>query len=254
MLSLAAGTVLDVSAAQTIDAAHKTGFDGCGLRPTLDELAPASLRRLRQRLDDTGLMLLDVEVVRLRGDDDATAHLRLLDAAAFLGAGHVLAVSEHHEHGATVEALTWLADQAAQRGLRLALEFMVFTSVRSLDEALRVIAEAGAGNVGVLVDALHLARSGGTPEDLARVPGGQLAYVQLCDAPREAPHDLTTEARHHRLLPGEGDLPLVALAEAAGGVPLSIEVQSDELLASTSAAARAGRALTQTRELLHPGG
>jgi sugar phosphate isomerase/epimerase len=246
--------VLDVSAAEAIDAAHQAGFDGCGLRPTADELSPASLRRLRQHLDDSGLTLLDVEVVRLRGDDDASAHLRLLDAAAVLGAGHVLAVSEHLERSATIEAMAWLASQAGQRGLRIALEFMVFTSVRSLADALDVIAAAATGNIGVLVDALHLARSGGTPADLARVPDREFAYVQLCDAPREPPQDLTAEARHYRLLPGDGDLPLVALAEAVGvDVPLSVEVQSDELTSSTSATTRARRALTQTRRLLHPG-
>ena len=253
MLSLAAGTVLDVSAAQAIDAAQGAGFDACGLRPTADELAPERLVQLRQRLDDSGLTLLDVEVVRLHGLDDATAHLRLLDAAAVLGAGHVLAVSEHLEHGATVEAVAWLAEQAVQRGVRVALEFMVFTSVRSLGEALRVIADAETRHVGVLVDALHLERSGGTPQDLARIPAGQLAYVQLCDAGHEAPADLADEARHHRLLPGDGALPLVALAQAAGrAVPLSIEVQSDELAATTSAETRAGRALAQTRRLLRP--
>lgn len=254
MLSLAAGTVLDVSAARTIEAARAAGFDGCGLRPTKQELAPEHLRELRSRLDDSGLTLLDVEVVRLRADDDAAAHLRLLDAAAALGAVHLLAVSEHDEHASTVGAVTWLAEQAAQRGVRVALEFMAFTSVRSLDHALRVIAESATGNVGVLVDALHLHRSGGQPQDLGRVPGGELAYVQLCDAAVAGPRDLADEARHHRLLPGDGHLPLLELVDAAGGdVAMSIEVQSDELLASTTAEVRARRALAQTQELLRIG-
>jgi sugar phosphate isomerase/epimerase len=251
VLSLAAGTVLDVSAAGTIEAARTSGFDGCGLRLTPEELAPEALRALRTRLDDSGLSLLDVEVVRLRAGDDVASHLRLLDAAAVLGAGHVLAVSEHAEHGATVGAVSWLGEQAAQRGVRVALEFMVFTSVRSLDQALRVIAESATGNVGVLVDALHLHRSGGTPSDLGRIPPGGLAYLQLCDAGASVPTDPADEARHHRLLPGDGGLPLVELVAAAGGeVPISVEVQSDELVRSTTAEVRAGRALAQTRALL----
>lgn len=253
MLSLAAGTVLDVSAARTVDAARAAGFDACGLRPTEAELAPRHLEELLRRLDDSGLVLLDLEVIRLRPGAEAADHLRLLDAAALLGARHVLVVSEHPERADTVEAVTHLAHEAAQRGLRLALEFMVFTSVQSLDEALAVIAECGADNLGVLVDALHLQRSGGRPQDLNRIPVGQLAYVQLCDARSEAPLDLADEARHRRLLPGQGDLPLLALAAAAGpAVPLSIEVQSDALAASTSADERAGLALEHTRRVLHP--
>jgi sugar phosphate isomerase/epimerase len=251
VLSLAAGTVLDVSAVGAVDVARDAGFDGCGLRPTAEELAPRRLAELRRRLDDSGLVLLDLEVIRLHPEDDAAAHDQLLDAAAFLGAAHVLAVSEHPEVAASVDAVGRLADRAHARGLRIALEFMVFTAVRSLDEALHVIAEAGAGNVGVLVDALHLQRSGGVPEDLIGIPAGRLAYVQLCDAGREGPPDLADEARHHRLLPGEGHLPLRALAAAAGpDVPLSIEVQSDALLATTSADERAVRALAQTRRTL----
>jgi sugar phosphate isomerase/epimerase len=80
----------------------------------------------------------------------------------------------------------------------------------------------------VLVDALHLSRSGGVPEDLRALPHDVLRSVQLCDAPAARPATtdaLIKEARGGRLLPGEGDLPLGRLlAELPDHAVLSVEV------------------------------
>jgi len=64
----------------------------------------------------------------------------------------------------------------------------------------------------VLIDVLHVFRSGGTPEMLAAVPADALGSVQLSDALQKDPtdSDIIAEAREGRLLPGEGELPLVA--------------------------------------------
>ena len=44
------------------------------------------------------------------------------------------------------------------------------------------------------------------------------------------PTDLIDEARHHRLPPGDGELPLVELLDALDGdVTFTVEVQSDDL-------------------------
>ena len=85
---------------------------------------------------------------------------------------------------------------------------------------------AGRPNGRILVDLLHVARSGGTAADLAKLPASLIGHVQLSDAPLAAPPDdaLVTEARGRRLPPGEGELPLVAMMNALpSGVPLSTE-------------------------------
>jgi hypothetical protein len=56
--------------------------------------------------------------------------------------------------------------------------------------------------------------------------------VQLCDAPLPAPADgdLVHEARHGRLPPGAGELPLGELLECVpDGIVISVEVQSTVL-------------------------
>ena len=81
-------------------------------------------------------------------------------------------------------------------------------------------------NAGILVDALHLIRSGGRPADVAALKPGTVSYVHLCDAlAREiAPADFAEEARTNRLYPGEGGLPLGELLQALpADTPLSLE-------------------------------
>jgi sugar phosphate isomerase/epimerase len=81
----------------------------------------------------------------------------------------------------------------------------------------------------VLVDPLHLARSGGTVDDVRRLPAGLLPYLQFCDAASAGPApDLEAagaEARRTRLPPGDGALPLAGLLAAVPpSAALSLEV------------------------------
>jgi sugar phosphate isomerase/epimerase len=105
---------------------------------------------------------------------------------------------------------------------------MAWRQVASLPDAVRVVEAAGRPNGAVLIDALHLARTGGSPEDVRAVPPGLIRHAQLCDAPAEAPRSMDAiiqEARAGRLLPGDGALPLAALVAALPPTtPLSIEV------------------------------
>ena len=120
-------------------------------------------------------------------------HLRLLELAHVLGARFLLTVSEHPSHAGTVTDLARLAAAARGADTRIALEFMRFTEVRTLAAALSTLDDAGAGEAVVLVDALHLHRGGEGPEALAGVD--RIGYLQLCDAPADAPDPPTWPTR-----------------------------------------------------------
>jgi sugar phosphate isomerase/epimerase len=93
-------------------------------------------------------------------------------------------------------------------------------------DAHRVVSTAAQPNAGVLVDALHLSRSGGTPGDLRTLDPLWLSYCQICDARAEPPavDGLRAEARTDRLYPGLGALPLTALLDALpAGVTIGVE-------------------------------
>lgn len=254
MISLAAGTVLDAPPADVLAAAAAAGYDAAGLRLDPARHTVAEARQLRRQAEELGLRLLDLEVLRLGPDRSLDDHRRLLDLAEALGAHHLLTVSQHHDRAATVDDLGRLLDAARGARTRVALEFMRFTEVATLGDAVAVLDAVGADHAVVLVDALHLQRGGESPDALDAVPAGRLGYLQLCDAPAAAPGDvaaLADEARHRRLSPGDGQLPLTALLDhAPAGLPVSVEVQSDRLTAELAPEARARLLLAATRRVL----
>jgi sugar phosphate isomerase/epimerase len=197
------------------------------------------------RLDDTGLRVLDVEIIRLTADTSPGAYGSLFEVGALLGASFVNVISAdpdvHHCH----DTFAALAEAALPYGLRVVVEAMSYTPVRTIGDAAALAAGTPGG---IIVDPLHLHRSGGTPADLRALDAGVLSYYQLCDAPLAPPHDqprpaslpmgqsvdgisdLALEARAGRLLPGDGELPLVDIIDALPwGRPISVEAPNLDL-------------------------
>jgi sugar phosphate isomerase/epimerase len=82
----------------------------------------------------------------------------------------------------------------------------------------------------VLIDNLHLARTGGTVADVAAANPTRLPYVQLCDAPASAPDQLVVEALDGRLTLGAGELPVSELVDVLPAhTALSFEIRSAQL-------------------------
>lgn len=244
---------MDATPPDVVDAAAAAGFGACGLHLDPARTLPTALPVLRTRLDDCGVQLLDIEVVRLRSGRPADDHRALLDIAAELGAMWVLTVVDIPEPAEQIDRLSRLDEIAAEFGVEISLEFMAFTAVHTLADALNL-----AGTVPrcrVLVDALHLARTGGSAAEVA-LHASKLSYVQLCDAPTAAPGGgspsaLAEEARHNRLLPGDGELDLAGLvASIPADMALSVEVQSDELSATLTPRQRATAAYQAATALL----
>lgn len=236
-LSLAHLSLIACDAPTLVRIAGKAGFDCVDLR-----LAPATptdrvytaaerftlCRELLPRLRDGGTEVWDVEIVRLDGQTNPTAHQPLIEAAAMLGARRIKVVSDIGDEGRVAEALAGLCRLSAPLGLTVDLEYMVFSGVRSLAQALRVVRAAAQPNLCVLVDALHWMRAADTLEALRAAAPGSLGYLQLCDGPRVAPSGndpLRVEARTRRLAPGAGEFPLTGLVQAMpADCLLSIEV------------------------------
>lgn len=216
----------DVAAPDMIDVAADAGFDAVGLRitgrtrsdayPTIVGDA-AAVRRIRSRASERGVMIHNASIQHLYPDVEPGDLEPALDAAAAIGARMVLASVYDPDRARAVERIAAMADAAGERGLRVFVEFVPFSEVKALPDALSVVRAVDRENFGITVDPLHLARSGGTPADLRTVPTGRLYFLQLCDAQRERPNgvELATEARTRRLAPGDGSLPLHDLLDAA---------------------------------------
>ena len=153
---------------------------------------------------------------------------------------------------AFVDCLGPLAERAGRRGVRLTLEFLPESAIPDLAAAQRIVMAVGSGNLGMMLDTWHFARTGGTPAQLAAVPEGLIGGLQISDR-REPPPGTAYTPMGGRLLPGEGEIPLVALLKVLlarePALTVGVEVFSDELKA-LSAHEIAARVASSTRAVL----
>ncbi len=266
-LALAHLTVIELGPEELIEVAARAGFDGITLRligRTPEDAAGPLVRDLgrraaaARRIGDHGLAVLDVEALHLTGSSDLDAAQPALEVAAFLGARHVLVVGDEPDRPALAAKLRELCERCAPLGLRPALEFIPFTATASFEHALATVLAVDHPAACVLVDPLHLRRSGGSPARVATVAAERpdlFPYAQWCDAAAQAPvaggdRGLYREAVASRELPGDGALPLRALLAALpAGIPLALETPT-AALATVPAEERAARVLEVMRAWL----
>lgn len=255
-ISLAAGVLPDFSPQATMRAAVAAGYDATGLWVDLETWTEATTREVNAILADNALPALDVEVVWFMPGPPDDRHRRVVDIGLATGAANVLCVSSDPDDAATAAKLALLCEHA-EGGIRIALEFGLFTEVKSIGQANGIVRSVDHPAAALLIDPLHLARTGGTPEDVATLPHAWLPYAQFCDAgpltyevsDRAA---IIEEAVDGRLQVGEGILPLSALVDAfPENLPLSIELRSKRLRDTyPDATDRAVAVLEATRKFL----
>ncbi len=233
-ISLASGVVSECGPEETVAAALAGGFDAVGLWVEPDKWTRDTTRAVKTALANQ-IPVLDVEVIWIRPGPDNPDHFRALDIGGELGAANALIVSSDPDPHATTAKFRRLCEHAAPMGIRAALEFMMFTEVKTVHQALAVVRAADHPAAAILVDPIHLSRSRGTIADVAGVPARYFTYAQFCDATAEIPdaddsQALIRDAVDLRLLPGEGVLPLAELLQVLpAAIPLSIELRSKAL-------------------------
>lgn len=234
-ISFASGIIPGASPVETVLAAHGGGFDAVGLWVEPDAFTPQVMRETKAALADTGLRVLDVEVIIFNPGALEANHKRAIDIGAELGADHALAISRDPNPAGTTEKLKGLCEHARGTGMRVALEFMRFTEVKSLQAALDIITAADDPGAALLLDPIHVHRAGTLLSDLKAIPPHLLPYAQFCDAPIPAPDPndmgaLLEDALDARCQLGDGDLPIAEIFAALPlGIPLSLELRSKAL-------------------------
>ena len=261
LLSLAHLTVLDADPLALIEAAAAGGFGAIGLRivpPFVTEtivpvVGDADLqRRIKRRLRDTGIALLDIEAIWLKPESRIEEIRPALETGAELGAKYVLTIAFDDDTARLSDNFGKLCAAAHGCGLRTMLEFIPYSVLGTLAKAHDFIVAAAPADAGLLIDALHLSRSGGQPADIAAYDPALFSYVHLCDAPKARPaaERNRDEARYNRLYPGEGELWLDAFLDAfPPDTPVAVEAPQ-AAFAHLPAAERARLAGAATRRLL----
>lgn len=234
--------------ATRIAAIRGIGFTGVGLvhADLLEIRDTIGYPTAHHMLGDAGLDHVEVEFLsdwwsdgdRRRASD--RVRRELFEAATALGARTVKVAGEldHLRTGAPVprdamvEAFAALAADAAGHGLRVALEPLPMSDVRTLADGVEIVTAAGAAAGGLTVDVWHVAR-GGTPYgDLHALPMDKVFVVELDDAHADVVGTLWDDTLDRRLLPGQGDLAVDRfvreLHDAGWRGPWGVEIISAE--------------------------
>lgn len=239
------------SLVQRAAAAHQAGIDEIGA--CADDLGRWFASELQRLIRQDHVHVRELEWVELSAqpDEDEDILMRMADifGARQLNVG--VCDPGMISDGWLARRLGALARKAADHGLTVAFEPVVFGSVSSIDRVQHIIAAADEPNVGTLLDVYHMART--CWDRLDEVAPDKVVAVQISGIDRPLtlpswPHGLWEESQCSRLMPDEGDFPvadwLTRLVEmgVAYRARLSVEVLSDACrdLPLYAAAARVG--------------
>ncbi len=260
-LSLAHLCELEVAPPELIDIAARAGFASVGLRtyPASPGGVAYALRtsaeqaEMRRRIAATGVSVLYIELISLSETTRVADYGPMLEAGAAIGARRVAVAGDTSDVAVVADKMAELCVLARGFGIAVDLEFMPFRAVRSLADAVAVVRRAGEVNAHVLIDALHVFRSGSSLADLAALDPRLLGTLQICDAPHAAPAaaELVVEARTRRLFPGQGGLDLAGLMAALPPeIPIGVEVPLAGQYPNLDPAERLARLAKVTRAFL----
>ncbi|MFM0337697.1 sugar phosphate isomerase/epimerase family protein [Paraburkholderia fungorum] len=262
LYSLVPLTAIELTPPELVAAASRTGYDAVSLRLSPFRAGEAQhpmfdnspmLLETEARLHDSGLDVLDIEVMLLTPERDVQDFKRVFETAMRLGARNALTLIDIADHSLAADKFAQLCELAALFGISCALEFAAWLGVGSIQAANAIVSEAAQANGAMLLDPFHLIRSGGKVGDIAAIDPTRIRYAQFCDASATTPATtaaISEEARYDRLLPGDGGLPLREFVAALpAGIPFGLEVPNRKLAVTLELDERLRRTLAAAKRV-----
>jgi sugar phosphate isomerase/epimerase len=124
----------------------------------------------------------------------------------------------------SIDQFAAFAELAAQRGMETTMEFAKSLTLSDLDTALSAVRQVGRPDFRLLIDTMHVARSGSTAADLAAVDPRFIGYIQLSDSTVRQRGATYRDDSSDRSIPGQGELPLTDILLALpAGLPIGVE-------------------------------
>ncbi len=263
--SLAHLTVMGCPPPEMTYIAARAGYDFVSFRlipmglpgePSYSPGDASLMRATKAALRVTGLSVLDLELAGIREDVEPSSYVPAMEAAAEMGARHVIASAWTREatgRAFIVERYAEICDRARPFSLTVDLEFPLFSRLRTLREAAEVVRAADRPNGGVLIDALyyHFARVG--LDEIDALPRSWLHFLHVCDAKAAIPatsEGMKRIARDERLYVGEGCIDFARLLARLPAMPLSIELPNAQRVKEFGYAGHARRCLETARAAL----
>jgi 2-keto-myo-inositol isomerase len=230
-LALNGATTMRADLATDLQAAKAAGFDyleiwAAKLRAFLKRRSTTELADLFAESGLEPLSINSIEHITFR-DADAYKEIKreceeLSRIAAAIGCPCIVVVPGRLPQGGvsreavvaeSVRVLNELCDIAAAHDVSLAFEFLgqPDCSVQTLDLAAEIVREAGRKDLGLVIVSFHFYAGGSTVEMIEALDPSRVQIFHINDAedlPREQLED------RHRLLPGQGILPLREMVSA----------------------------------------
>jgi len=199
------------------EAASRAGWSGIGL--ILDDLEYGvekyGLSGVKNILDDTGMKYFELEILMdwyLDGEARATSdscRRRFIELGSELGMRNLkVGASPFDESPADFARMTdefaKLCEDVATVGATVAIEFMPFSPIRNIGDALKVAEGANQPNGGLMIDHWHVARGGSPYSEVARIPARFIKGVELDDVGAQVKGTLFEDSTFNRQRCGEG--------------------------------------------------
>ncbi len=187
----------------------------------------AALRReMVSAMRDRGVSISLGEGFSVRAGDNIRERAADLQVMAELGVVRINTVSLDPDLTRSFDQFGELAGMAGALDIETTVEFGPGLAVADLATALAALRHVGRPDFRLLIDTMHLVRSGSGAADIAALDPSLIGYAQLSDAPL-VPRipSYMEEAMFERMVPGEGELPLRdVLAALPSGLVIGIEV------------------------------
>ena len=214
---------------------------------------PALRREMVAALRDRGVSISLGEGLLVRNGADVRDLATDLAIMAELGVGRINTVSFDAEFTRSVDQFGVLAEMAAAAGMETTMEFGPGLSGPDLPTALDAVRAVDRPDFRLLIDTMHLVRSGSGADDLVALDPAVIGYVQLSDVPLVSRFPTyMDEAMFERMVPGTGELPLLdILAALPRDVVIGLEIPlRSEAEAGVGPEVRLGRCVEAARTLL----
>jgi sugar phosphate isomerase/epimerase len=199
------------------EAAMRAGWSGVGL--ILDDLEYSiekyGLSGVKNILDDTGMKYFELEILMdwyMDGEARAKSdhcRRRFIELGEALGMRNLkIGASPFDKNPADFARMTdefgKLCQDVATIGATVAIEFMPFSPIRNVSEALKVAQGANQPNGGLMVDHWHVARANTPYSEVAQIPARFIKGVELDDVGAHVKGSLFDDSTFNRQLCGEG--------------------------------------------------
>ncbi len=232
-LSLDCLTLSELPPAEMIRVAADAGYSGVSVwvqPPALPGgvlATPEMAADIERAIGETGVTVGNLEVFNLNTEAPIAEFAPALEFGASLGARTATCIDFGSPRADIAERLSGFHALATGRGLEVLIEPISMGVTRTLQDGLELI-DAANVDAGLVVDCVHLVRTGCGAIDIANADPRRIAYVQLCDGVANLPDDqIGREASEERLYPGEGEFPLVEILRAVPpSATLGVEVPS----------------------------